>query len=62
MKKVVLFPIHKLLLCHITGVEIRFCHLGASRAPTIGNLGALIRIWGPRFILYLIKNLETLIS
>ena len=27
-----------------TGVEITFSHLGASRAPMFGHLGALIRI------------------
>ena len=32
------------------GVEIRLCHLGASRAPAIRNFGALIRIWGPHYL------------
>ena len=40
----------------ITGVEIRFSHLGASRAPSIGKLGALIRIWGPNYSYHLIKR------
>ena len=34
-------------VCTQAGVEIRFCHLGTSQAKIIGNLGALIRIWGP---------------
>ena len=32
---------------HLTGLKIRFLFLGASRAPSLSNLGALIRIYGP---------------
>ena len=40
-----------------SGVEIKFCHLRASRAPTIGNLGALIRISGPHYIARIVNNI-----